>query len=117
MERIVVYKDRVRYEYPYSDIVYVMAKCGDTQYLIGDELYRNELSLKKVEEIIDKRIFLHVNRECIVNISKVRYTKGDTNVYIGETPINISRRRKAFELAYMEYEQTLKLIDSMQIFA
>ena len=109
MKKIEMYKDRIRYEFDYADVVYIRAKLGDTQYLVNDEFYRNDLSLNKLEKILEGRCFFRISRDYIVNLSKIRYTKGDTRVFIGGNAINISRRRKkAFEMAYEEYMQLVK---------
>lgn len=103
MEKIEVYRERNRYEFEQRRIKYIRAYNGYTEYYIGKDVFRNELSLNEVELQLDNRLFYKVSRQYVINMEEVERKK-DGRIYIDENEIHISRRRKGeFEKAYMDY--------------
>lgn len=107
METIELYCNGMQYEIEQKDIKYVIAYDGYVVCEIRGEKYRKEASLKQMEEILDKRIFLRMNKQYIVNFMWIEKHK-DGAVWIKSekhTKIMASRRKKKeFEKAYMLYD-------------
>lgn len=67
---------------------------------------RKDVSLNKMEEMLDKRLFFRVSRDCVVNMAAIEdYRQGV--IYIRNYEIKAARRRRReFEAAYLEFDIT-----------
>lgn len=102
-DKIEVYKERNRFEFEQRHVKYIRAYNGYTEYYVGADTFRNELSLNEVEVQLDRRLFYKVSRQYIVNLEEI-IRKETGKIYIDEKEIPISRRRKnEFERAYINY--------------
>lgn len=101
--KLEVYKERNRYEFEQRRVKYIRAYNGYTEYYVGNDIYRSELSLHEVEVQLDDRLFYKVSRQYIINLEEV-VRKENGKIYVDEMEIQISRRRKSeFDRAYMDY--------------
>ncbi len=103
LEKLEVYKERNRYEFEQRRVKYIRAYNGYTEYYVGNDVFRNELSLHEVEVQLDDRLFYKVNRQYIVNLEEIVRNE-DGKIYIDGVELPISRRRKSeFDRVYMEH--------------
>ncbi|MDD3362745.1 MAG: LytTR family DNA-binding domain-containing protein [Hespellia sp.] len=103
LSKIVVYDKRIKYQFVQKQIEYVRAYNGYSELLIQDNVYRVEESLNSLEQSLDSRCFVRVNKEYCVNLFFVSdYHLG--KLYIEGKELLVSRRRKkAFEKKIMEF--------------
>lgn len=104
MKKIEVYKDRNVYWIRERDIQYIRAYNNYVEIIADDIVYRRDISLNTLENILDGRCFIRIHRQYIVNLRWVtHYQKGEAR--IGDFNIPISRRmQKEFEMAYIKFE-------------
>lgn len=101
--KLEVYKERNRYEFEQRRVKYIRAYNGYTEYYVGNDVFRNELSLHEVEVQLDDRLFYKINRQYIVNLEEI-IRKENGKIYIDGVELPISRRRKSeFDRVYMEH--------------
>ena len=105
MSKIQFYQKRIPYEVSQMDISYIISYGSFIEAKIGNEKMRKNISLTKMEELIDPKIFFRLNRKCTVNLLKIdKYEKG--LIHIGEEEITISRRRqKQFDMAFQQLKK------------
>lgn len=105
MNKIQFYQKRIPYEVSQMDISYIISYGSFIEAKIGNEKMRKNISLTKMEELIDPKIFFRLNRKCTVNLLKIdRYEKG--LIHMGEKVISISRRRqKQFDRAFQQLKK------------
>ena len=72
---ITVYKNRREVVVRQYDISYIRAYDGYVEFYIGDEVCRRDMSLSKLESILDNRIFFRINRTEIVNMRYISVRK------------------------------------------
>ena len=67
---------------------------------------RKDISLKRLMEILDSRLFYQIDRRYVVNLLHVSsYQNGE--IIVGEEKFIVSRRRrKEFEKVYREFDVT-----------
>lgn len=71
---------------------------------VKNRVLRKDISLDKMEKLLDQRLFFRINREYVVNLSAIEEYK-DGMVQIGGKEIRASRRRKKdFEEAYRQFD-------------
>lgn len=89
-----------------KDILFLKAYDGYVEAYVGGRIMRKDVSLNKMEEILDKRLFFRVSRDCVVNMASIDdYKKGV--IHIKNYEIEAARRRKRdFEAAYLEFDIT-----------
>lgn len=104
VETIELYSMRNPYNVKQNDICYIRAFNGYVECMVGDKIFRKDISLNKLEEMLDKRLFARVNRQYIVNIRWVsEYYDGDFTIW--NQKFQVSRRlKKDFEKKYMEFD-------------
>lgn len=104
MEMIEVFQNRNPSWIRQRDIQYISAYEGGIELMAKGSVYRKELSLIKLEGILDQRCFFQVHKAYIVNLFYVTdYTEKE--VLVGKVRIPLSRRnRKKFESAYMDFD-------------
>ncbi len=89
-----------------KDIQFLKAYDGYVEAYVGGRVMRKDVSLNKMEETLDKRLFFRVSRECVVNMAAIEdYRQGV--IYIRNYEIKAARRRRReFEAAYLEFDIT-----------
>lgn len=89
-----------------KDILFLKAYDGYVEAYIGSRVMRKDVSLNKMEEMLDKRLFFRVSRDCVVNMAAIDdYRQGV--IYIRNYEIKAARRRRRdFEAAYLEFDIT-----------
>lgn len=102
-KKIALYRERNRYDIEQRLIGYIRAYNGYTEYYVGGEIFRKEVSLSRVEEELDPKLFFRVHKQYTVNM-KLLERKKDASIYIDGKEIPVSRRRRSdFEKAYLDY--------------
>lgn len=103
MQKMELYKNRNRFEIEQRRIKYIRAYNGYTEYYVGQDVFRRELSLNEVEAELDGRLFYKVHRQYIVNMGEL-IRKPNGKIYINGTEIPLARRKRSeFEKAYINY--------------
>ena len=60
-----------------KDIQFLKAYDGYVEAYVGGRIMRKDVSLNKMEETLDKRLFFRVSRECVVNMAAIEdYRQG-----------------------------------------
>ena len=90
-------------------IDYIMANDDYLRIYIGKEIYHNNMTLKKMEGILDKRIFQKCHKSVIVNLERIKDIRDD-NIYLTDgTCLKIAKRRKnEFMKAFITFDTTLR---------
>ena len=103
VEKIEVYKERMKYDILQRDILYIEAVESSIEFVLKEGVFRKESSLTELEEILNTEIFYRITRGCIVNMAKIeKYEKG--MISIAQIQRKVSQRRKRdFEEKYREY--------------
>lgn len=104
VECIQLYENRHVYDIQQRNIKYIRSYDGYIEAMVSDRTMRRDISLSKMEEILDQRLFYRISREYIVNLYFVsNYQKG--TIYIGDEKLKISRRKiKEFETAFQKFD-------------
>lgn len=102
--KIELYYLRNSYQIEQDKIQYIKAYNGYTEYRVENQVFRKDMSLNEVEKMLDKRLFVRIHRQYIINMRWIQsYSNG--KVEIGDIEIDVSRRkRKDFEQKYIEYD-------------
>lgn len=104
--RVEFYKARILYNIEEHQIQYIRAYDGYVEAKVNarDALLRKEISLGKLEEELDMRLFYRVNREYMVNMYYIEnYRSGIIDVC--DLQIKVSRRnKKDFEKRFQEFD-------------
>lgn len=101
---IQMYYNRNACEVRQSEIAYIVTYDSYCEYKVRDKMMRNQTSLKELENQIDSRLFFRIHRKYIVNMAWIQgYANGKVRMKDIEIPVS-RRRRKEFELAYMEFD-------------
>ena len=103
-EEIELFSKRAAIRVKQREICYIRACYGDTEFLVGDQVFRKEISLNDLENVLDQKMFVRVHRQYIVNMGWIE-TYQDGRISIGGQCITVARRkRKEFERKYIEYD-------------
>lgn len=99
-----LYFNRNVYQILQSEIVYVRAINGYTEYAVNGRWMRKEVTLEEADQFLDFRIFARISRQFIVNLAYVEsYKNGE--IILDGICFQVSRRlRKEFEQKYIEYD-------------
>ncbi|KAB1435900.1 LytR/AlgR family response regulator transcription factor [Candidatus Galacturonibacter soehngenii] len=100
-ELIKLYENRRIMEVRQNEIYYIEAYDSSTEFVVSGRKLRRDISLKSLTNILDKRIFIQINRKQMVNGLFITEYK-DGILYIDNCEFRVSRRRKR------EVEQFLK---------
>ncbi|TCL58589.1 LytTR family two component transcriptional regulator [Kineothrix alysoides] len=104
MNVVELYKERNKYRILQKNIKYVRAYNSYTEYFVGNEIFRKEVSLKGAEYELDMRLFFRIDKKYIVNISWIDAYK-DEKIWIDGNEFILSRRRKStFYKEYLLYQ-------------
>ena len=101
---IELYYQRIPCEVLLSDIQYIKAFNGYSEYMVGNRIFRNEKSLSTVEKFLDEDYFVRIHRQYIVNMRWIKkYRNGQ--IEISDKLIPVSKRKiKEFEQEYIKYD-------------
>lgn len=103
-QTIELFRDRNAYAIKCKEIQYVKAFNGYTEFLVGNQTFRKEVSLSKIEAMLEPKMFFRIHRQYIINMHWIQdYTDGC--LVVADKRFQISRRkRKEFEQRYMEFD-------------
>lgn len=105
LAKIQFYYDRVLYEIPQKDISYIISYESYVEAKVGSRLVRKDISLSKIEKIIEPKIFFRLNKRYIVNLMKINDYKNGT-IDVCDKKILVSRRRKKqFESVFWRFRK------------
>lgn len=101
-KKIEVYQRRNKCVILQRDIIYIRAVDSSVEFISESGIYRKESSLNILEGELENKVFFRINRQCIVNMTKIqKYDKG--MIMIAGEEMKISRRKmKEFSLRYRE---------------
>lgn len=99
-----VYFNRNKCTIKERDIKKISAYNGYVCIYAGDNIFRKEISLRKMLEELEEGLFFQIDRKTIVSFASVKnYEKGI--FYIDREKMKVARdRKKSFEMAYIEYD-------------
>jgi len=101
---IAVYLARNKYEIAQKDIEMITAYNGYTEYIVGENRFRKECALHIIEQELDERRFVRINRQNIVNLGYIENFKGNQLMFRNEM-YQISRRQmKLFQKRLVEFD-------------
>ena len=104
MSQIEVFYDRTSYHIRQKDIRYIAAFNSYVEIMANDTLYRKDISMNKMEELLDKELFFRVHHSYIVNMLWITERR-EADVLVGHIKLPVSRRqRKKFSKAYKEFD-------------
>ena len=98
-----VYENRILYRVTYDEIKYIYAYNGAIEVVTARKRFRKGISLKKVGDMLDEKMFYQIHRKCIVNLSQIDFYE-EGKIRIGKEEIDVSeRKKKQFEKIYMQF--------------
>lgn len=99
-----LYRKRITYQVRQLDIKYIKAFNGYTEFAVQEGIFRRDISLDALEEVLDMRIFYRINRQYIINMHWIqKYSDG--MVVVGDKNIRVPRRKKSdFTRSYIDYD-------------
>lgn len=101
---IEMYRNRKSYWFRQRDIQYIASFKGYVEMMVDGCMYRKDISLKQLEETLDKEMFFKVHKSYIVNLLWVKEIRAD-EVFVGKIKVPLSRRQKReFEDAYIRFD-------------
>lgn len=104
MQTIEAFKERNRHELYLKDIKVIEASDSAVELLSSHGTFRKEISLSKLEEILDERFFFRISKKYIVNMRWIDEYK-DGIVKVDNITMKVSiRKKKEFERRYIEYD-------------
>lgn len=103
-DEIEVYYQREIYKIRERDIIYIEAFNGYVLVNTATTIFRKDISLLKLMDIIENKLFVQISRKVIVNMLWIeKYICG--NIYINGKKLEIVRpRKKSFEKKYIEFD-------------
>lgn len=103
-EEIELYEQRNLHTMRQKEIAYARSVNGAVECFAGKRVFRKEISLKELEQMLDQRLFYRISKQYLVNMGKIgRYCEGKVLIQGKELKVAV-RRRKEFEKAYVEFE-------------
>ena len=104
MDCIEFYENKTLHKIQQKDIKYLKAYGGFIEAKVGSRSLRKEISLLKLEELLDRKIFYRINREILVNLFHIDGYK-DGIIKVGTQTFKVARRRKKeFEKVFLEFD-------------
>lgn len=102
---IEVYLNRIKYNIAQNEIFYLRAYNGYVEVYTANNVFTKNVSLEKMEEELDCRLFSRIHRQYLVGLKHIsRVNKGVIQLKNGEE-LKISRRNlQKFEKDYVEYD-------------
>lgn len=104
LQKIEVYKNRKPYYIMQREIRYIQAYNGAVNIYARNTVFHKEVTLSKMEEMLDEHIFFKIHKAIIVGLGFVtEYTKD--KVFIDKEILPLSRRNsKEFERVFMDFD-------------
>ncbi len=104
MSQIEVFCDRTAYYIRQKDIRYIAAYNSYVEIMTDNTLYRKDISMNKIEELLEKELFFRVHHSYIINMLWITERR-EQDVLVGHIKLPVSRRqRKKFSKAYKEFD-------------
>lgn len=104
IQTIEVFKDRKSYWIRQRDIQYIKAYNGTVNIYTCNSVFRKDMTLSKMEEILDKRIFYKIHKAYIVGLYHVT-DYAENKVFVEKEKLPLSRRnRMDFERTYIDFD-------------
>ena len=104
MKKIKVYRKRNEFVFQQKDILYINSINSAVEFHMKKGVFRKEISLSEIEEILDDRLFFRISKQYIVNLSKIdSYNKGIINIRGKDIKVSV-RRKKEFEKKYVSFQ-------------
>ena len=104
MNNIEFYENRILHKIQQKDIEYIKTYGSFIEVKVGNRILRKEISLSKLEELLDREIFYRINREVVVNMFHIDNYKNDIINVETQTFKVARRRKKEFEKAFIEFD-------------
>lgn len=104
MEEIELYQNRNLCMIRQNQIEYIKALDSCAEFIVGENVLRKDISLEQLERILDSRIFFRIHRKLIINMKFIEKYGGGIVVVGGEKFIIARRKKKLFEMAYLEFD-------------
>lgn len=103
---IELYEKRIPYDIQQREIQIIKAYGSSVEVLVGERCMRKEMTLTKLLEELDPRLFYQIDRSYVINMLHIsRYRNGV--IEMGDKKFTISRRRrKEFERIFQEFDIT-----------
>lgn len=98
------HEDRVLHKIQQKDIRYIKAYGGFIEAKVGNRSLRREISLLKLEELLEENIFFRINREIIVNMFHIDSYRNGMVSMDSQTFKVARRRKKEFEKVFLEFD-------------
>lgn len=99
-----LYYERTAYWVQQKQIQYIQAFNGYAEFWVENQRFRKETSLNELEEQLDMRLFVRVQRKYIVNFQWIKsYRNGIVSVADKDIPVS-RRKKKEFEKQYITYD-------------
>ena len=99
-----LYFRRNKYEIRQADVQYIEAYNGYAEFIVNGKRFRKESSLDELEELLDKRVFVRINRKTILNMCWVQSYRNHCMQVTDREFVVSRRRRKEVESRYIEYD-------------
>lgn len=103
-DTIELFENRISYQIQQKDICYVVAYESYVEVmLLNGRKMRKDVSLNKMQDLVDKYLFYRINRKYLVNMSYIEKCNGE-NIVIDDMKIKIPRvKKKDFEYIFKEF--------------
>lgn len=103
-DTIELFENRIMYHIQQKDICYVVAYESYVEaILLNRRKMRKDISLSKMQELLDKCLFYRINRKYLVNMSYIEKHDGES-ITIDNMKIKIPRvKKKDFEHIFKEF--------------
>lgn len=96
--------NRIQYDIAQKDIMFVKSINGYCEIYTDTMVLRKDVSMDKMESLLDSRLFFRIHRENIINLDMIKQYK-DGVIDIGNQTFAVARRKKKdFEKVYREYD-------------
>lgn len=100
---IELYKERNKYGVKQRRIKYVKAFNGYTEYYVGQDVMRKEISLNEADKLLNDELFFRVHKKYSVNMEYIQsYNEGIITMEGFKIPVS-RRKRREFDRAYLNY--------------
>lgn len=104
-QKVVVYRDGVKYKIIQKDILYIEANHSSTMIFTINNEFRSEMPLAEWKDVLDSKAFFQCHKSFMVNLGKIKEIQGNTIIMYGGDKVAISRRlNNDFMKAYMVYD-------------
>lgn len=104
MGKVEVFRNRQAYQIMQREIQYIKADNGAVCIVARNTEFRKEITLSKLEEGLDERLFFKIHKAVIVGLLHVT-DYSEKTVSVGEAELALSRRnRSEFEKTFIDFD-------------